>query len=554
MATKILKQYQENTVDELVMKTKLLLHKNVDKKTIVFQAPTGSGKTFMMSQYIEQMIEEMKDEDLCFLWLSPGKGALHEQSFKSLKKEFAGFPAVYLLEEEFIGSRRAIDKNEVVIGNWEKLSNKDGKSGEWKSRLMKDKETVNFRELIENTRDTEVKIILIIDESHSRDKAERALELRDTIIKPNITIEMSATPILKEGQYQEKVEVNANDVIEEGMIKKEILINESIDKIQDSETTSQEIILESAYNKRNVLKSLYEKEGVDINPLVLIQIPTSDAGDDKKEFVEKFLAEKDITKDNGKLAVWLTDEKVNQEVELITKNNDKVEFLIFKQAVDTGWDCPRAQVLVKFRETKSLVFEIQTVGRILRMAEAKHYKNEELNKAFVFTNVKSFTVEYEKYNPNIIKSIVVKRDDALYKPLKLRSYYRPRLDYGDITANFASVLEKVFCNFFDIKVGATEKSDIVKNLKKIQEKIDIKNLDGHDEIILNKKVPTGFFDFLPLEEIVSEDFLQMNLSADDKERAFENVIKKNLGKYAPKRSISPVKQSLYKWFKKIHRN
>jgi TfoX/Sxy family transcriptional regulator of competence genes len=157
MATKILKQYQENTVDELVMKTKLLLHKNVDKKTIVFQAPTGSGKTFMMSQYIEQMIEEMKDEDLCFLWLSPGKGALHEQSFKSLKKEFAGFPAVYLLEEEFIGSRRAIDKNEVVIGNWEKLSNKDGKSGEWKSRLMKDKETVNFRELIENTRDTEVK-------------------------------------------------------------------------------------------------------------------------------------------------------------------------------------------------------------------------------------------------------------------------------------------------------------------------------------------------------------------------------------------------------------
>jgi type III restriction enzyme len=550
MATKSLKLYQENAVDELVMKSKLLLHKTIDKKTIVFQAPTGSGKTFMMSQYIEQMIDEIKDEDLCFLWLSPGKGSLHEQSFRSLKKEFAGFPVAYLLEEEFIGSRRKIDKNEVVVGNWEKLSNKDGKSGEWKSRLMKDKETVNFRELIENTRNSRMKMILIIDESHSRDKAERALELRDTIIKPDLTIEMSATPILREGQYQEKVEVNANDVIEEGMIKKEILINESIDKIQDSETTSQEVILESAFNKRNLLKSIYKKQGIDINPLVLVQIPTSDAGEDKKEFVEKFLAEKGITKDNGKLAVWLTDEKVNQEVELITKNNNTVEFLIFKQAVDTGWDCPRAQILVKFRETKSLVFEIQTVGRILRMPEAVHYKNEELNKAFVFTNVKSFTVEYEKYNPNIIKSIMVQRDDSVYKPLKLKSYYRPRLDYGDITANFAPVLENVFCKYFDVKVGATEKSDIVKNLKKIQEKIDIKNLDGHDEIILNKKISTELFDFLPQEEIESEDFLQMNLSTDDKERAFENIIKRNLGKYAPKRSLSPVKQSLYKWFKK----
>lgn len=551
MSTRTLKRYQENAVDELVMKTKLLLGKHLDKRTIVFQSPTGSGKTFMMSQYIEQCIEEMKDQDLCFLWLSPGKGALHEQSYKSLKKEFSGFPVAYLLEEEFIGSRRTIDKNEVVVGNWEKLSNKDRETNEWKSRLMKDKETVNFRELVENTRNAGVKIVLIIDESHSRaNEATRAFELRDNIIKPDLTIEMSATPILKEGQYQEKVSVASNDVIDEGMIKKEILINENIDKIQDSENTSQQVILESAYNKRNVLKSLYEKEGVDINPLVLIQIPDKDAGDDKKEFVEKFLAEKDITRDNGKLAVWLTDDKVNQEAELITKNNDKVEFLIFKKAVDTGWDCPRAQILVKFRETQSLVFEIQTVGRILRMPEATHYRNEELNKAFVFTNVKSISIKNEEYNPNIIKSIMVRRDTKLYKSLKLRSYYRPRVDYGDITANFSPVLEKVFCNYFDIKVGATEKSDITKNLKKIQGKIDIKNLDGHDEIILNKKISTELFDFLPQEEIESEDFLQMNLSADDKERAFENILKKNLGKFAPKRSLSPVKQSLYKWFKK----
>ena len=88
MATKQLKRYQEKAVDKLLSRTKELFGENLDKRTIVFQAPTGSGKTFMMSQYIEQLIDELKDEDLCFLWLSPGKGSLHKQSYKSLKNEF----------------------------------------------------------------------------------------------------------------------------------------------------------------------------------------------------------------------------------------------------------------------------------------------------------------------------------------------------------------------------------------------------------------------------------------------------------------------------------
>ncbi|MBU3924377.1 DEAD/DEAH box helicase family protein [Patescibacteria group bacterium] len=549
MAIKELKQYQEKAVEKLISRTRELLGEKLDKRTIVFQSPTGSGKTFMMSQYIAQLIDELKDDDLCFLWLSPGKGNLHEQSHKSLKKEFVGFPVVYLLEQEFVGSRRTIDKNEVIVGNWEKLSNKDGKTNEWKSKLMKDKETVNFRELIENTRNSKTKIILIIDESHSRDKAERAFELRNEIIKPDLTIEMSATPILHEGEYNERVEVQSNDVIEEGMIKKEIIINEDIDKVDDNEITSQELVMEMAYRKRLELKKIYDKERIDINPLVLAQIPNSETGDDKKDFIESFLGEKGITKDNGKLAVWLTDEKINQEAELITKNDDKAEFLIFKQAIDTGWDCPRAQILVKFRETKSLVFEIQTVGRILRMPEAFHYKNDVLNKAFVYTNVKSFTVEYEKYNPNIIKSIFVKRGD-IYEPLKLKSYYRNRIDYGDITASFNGVMDDTFCNYFGFKKGDFSAAAISKNLRKIKDKIDIENLVGKDEIILNKKLDAKLFDHLSDEKIKSDENFQAYLSADDKERAFENVIKLNLDGYAPKRSLPIVKIALYRWFKK----
>lgn len=546
---KELKRYQENAVDELVWKTKLLLGKNLNRKTIVFKAPTGSGKTFVMSQYIEQIIKEKSEEDICFLWISIGKGGLHKQSHNSLKKIFAGFPSCYLLEEEFSGSRKTINKNEVVVVNWEKLNSKDGKTGEWKSKLMKDKETTNFRELIENTKNSKTTLILIIDESHASAKADRALELRD-IINADLTIEMSATPSLKEGEYNEKVEVQPNDVVNEGMIKKEIIVNEGIDEIGDNDSTSQELIMEAAFGKRLQLKKEMEKEGVNINPLCLVQIPTGQDGENKRNFIEHFLAEKDITINNGKLAVWLSEEKVNLEV--LENNTSEVEFVIFKQAIDTGWDCPRAHILVRFREVKSEVFELQTIGRILRMPEGEHYKNDNLNKAFIYTNIKPDHLDFKGDDISIrnkIKSIRVERDD-IYQPIKLKSYYRNRIDFGDLTMSFYDSLSDEFCEYFDIDKDKFDFAFIDKNKKKFTKKVDIENLESKDELILNKKLDTKLFDNLSDEKIIIDDRFQANLSDDDKERVFENLIRINLNGFAFKRSSSIFYGALFGWFKK----
>lgn len=549
MAIKELKNYQEKAVNKLLSRTKELFDENIDKRTIVFQAPTGSGKTFMMSKYIESLIETLEDKDLCFLWLSIGKGDLHIQSYDSIRHVFQGFPVCSLLEQEFFGSRKEIEKNEVVIANWEKLRNKDSKTGEWKNILMKDKETVNFRELIHNTKNSGKTIVLIIDESHSNSTSERATELRDEIVNSDLTIEMSATPTLREGEYNEKVQVQSNDVIEEGMIKKEIIINENIDSVDDNEITSQELILEMAFKKREELKEIYKQENININPLVLIQLPSSEVGEDKREFVENFLSEKGINYDNQKLAIWLSEEKINNEKEFVTPNESNVDFLLFKQAIDTGWDCPRAQILVRFREIKSIVFEIQTVGRILRMPEAHHYQNDILNKGYVYTNVKSLEVKKETYNPNIIKSIPVKRKD-IYKSIKLKSYYRNRLDFGDVTLSFYTSLEDTFCKFFDLEKDKKEFNISNKNREKVKEKISLSGLDNQDEIILNKEIETSLFDQITDEKIRADETLKANLSQNDLFYAFENIIKINLQGFAPKRSISTVKQALYRCFKK----
>jgi len=272
MEIKTLKRYQADAVEELINYSEKLIKKDREKQTIVFQSPTGSGKTFMMGSFIEQLINEIPNEDLCFLWISIGTGELHKQSYNSLKNNYSGFPDVYLLEEEFFGSRQTIDKNEVVVVNWDKLNQKDKKTGEWKSTLMKDKESTNFRELVKNTKQKGTKIILIIDESHTNSTSARAVEIRDEIIKADLTIEMSATPVLSEGDYQQKVKVEPLDVIDEGMIKKEIIINQDIDKVADDEITSQELVMQVAFEKREELKQLYKKYNIDISILRIIRI------------------------------------------------------------------------------------------------------------------------------------------------------------------------------------------------------------------------------------------------------------------------------------------
>jgi len=537
---RVLKRYQEKAIEKLINRTKELFEDKKDKATIVFQSPTGSGKTFMISNYIEDLIKEFPNDDICFLWISIGAGNLHKQSYYSLRKTFSGFPDVYLLEDEFHGGRNHIEKNEVVIVNWDKINQKD-KAGDWSNVLMKDSETYNFRDVISNTRELGTKIVMIIDESHQNAGSSRAKELRDDIIKANLTIEMSATPELSD--FNERVQVNSQNVIDAGMIKKEIIVNDNLDKYNEDEITSIELLLKTAYSKRFDLSKLYQDAELDINPLCLIQIPNGSEAKQKQENIEEFLAKNGVTPQNGKLAIWLSQDKIN--LEMLNDNESKVEFLIFKQAIATGWDCPRAQILVKFRDKGSETLEIQTVGRILRMPEGEHYDNDELNKAYMYINTNEFDVKHEDYNPNIIKSIYSTRKD-IYEDIKLKSYYLNRINYGDITRAVWGDLEKVFCKYFNVEVGKYELLN--ENKKIISKKIFLEKSTLKNTFMLDKHLDTKEFDELYKNTIKSDEHIETKYSDVDYDNLLIHLIKINLNGYAQKRSISPVLNAIRRWF------
>lgn len=554
-----LKPYQEKAVNQLIETTVKLLGYDGPGEVCVFQAPTGSGKTIMMAKYIEGIIKELPKEDFCFVWMSIGKGELHLQSKHSLEKVFAGFPRVTSVEDAFSGGRERIVQNEVVVTNWEKLRSKERESGDWKNLVMKDGEKLNFRDVLEKTKEQR-KIILIIDESHVSADTARANELRD-LIGADIVLEMSATPRRPQqelGFTQELarggagyVIVEPKDVIDEGMIKKEIIINEDIEKIAASEEDSQSAVLEAAYRKRLELRKAFEKEGSDINPLVLVQIPTAEAGDQKIEAVKKFLAGKNIVerKDdhgNGKLAIWLAEQK-SELIDWIAEPDNEIEFLIFKQAIDTGWDCPRAHILVKFRETHNIVFEIQTVGRILRMPEQRHYGNEILNRGYIYTNLKSIEVKKEEYNPNIIKHLRAGRV-ADYKPIKIESYYKARADYGDVTSSFHHVFAKAADKYF----GTSDKNKPAENVKKVETKgVDLNIRKYQQELIADTHLDVKSFDELE-GKLGAEGFAKLQVAADELMVFFEQTIKNNLGPFKNvKRSVPSVKAAIYLWFQNV---
>ena len=88
--------------------------------------------------------------------------------------------------------------------------------------------------------------------------------------------------------------------------------------------------------------------------------------------VKKALEDMGYPESSGFVASWFSGDHPDNPEE-ITKLNGEYRFLLFKQAIATGWDCPRAKILVKLREGGTERFNIQTVGRIRRMPERRHY-------------------------------------------------------------------------------------------------------------------------------------------------------------------------------------
>ncbi|MGI6006094.1 MAG: DEAD/DEAH box helicase [Ruminococcus sp.] len=339
------------------------------KRDIVLKSCTGSGKTIILTRFMDEYCREY--ERTVFVWLTPGRGNLEEQSKAKMDRYVHGSRTKLLTDVLAEG----FEENDACFINWEKLTKKG-------NNALKEGEHTNFLEHIQHALDEGLTFRIIVDESHQNDtiKAEDIISYfhADKIIR------CSATP--RNVKNALLIEIPEAEVIAEGLIKKVLIINE--DFAQNISVDSQvSYLLEKAVSKQQSLRAAFLKKGKDINPLIIIQIPNKSVN--LQGEVEGFLETRGLTYENGRLAVWLSDRKEN--LEGIEEADGRQDAVIIKQAVATGWDCPRAYILVKLRDNMNETFEIQTIGRIRRMPEAVHYENDLLDSCYLYTLDEKFT-------------------------------------------------------------------------------------------------------------------------------------------------------------------
>lgn len=459
-----LKRFQTDAVQRMRDASLVFLDQEDGRhRLLVLKAPTGGGKTVMLAEYLRRLAPE--DLDLTFLWASPGKGQLHLQSLAKVEEVLGGALNCVLLEPETLPD--VLPRNTVHFVSWDALSTKD-KDGNWTNRLMRDGERRNLRQAIEDTRRAGRTVVLVVDESHVGAKGSqlkttqsRIAELRAEVIKAPLTVEASATPVFPpekdvEAGLAEVIRIPMSVVVDAQMVKREVLVNHGGDAASGSD--SEGWLFEQAVAKRDDLAEAYAAEGTGINPLCIVQVDNAKGEDrsDREARVIELLAKAGKTVENGKVAIWKSEEKANTEG--IAEPGSPVEFLVFKQAVDTGWDCPRAHVLLQYREPTVETFSIQTVGRILRMPERKYYKDHDvLNVAYVYTVASSVKVDASDGDKPPIKTQVAHlRTDLVPEPPVLPSEYvvrpgkRPAAKTIDYTIAFRDALRQVLGDYEDL--------------------------------------------------------------------------------------------------------
>lgn len=530
-----LKPFQETAISELKNQFLSLWKEPKQNIPLVFKSPTGSGKTIMLAQFLRDIVSDPRFEgnDIAFIWFSFSEDS-YQQSKKKLFDYYGGASELDLIDLNDL-SRGKLRKNDVFFINWQKIK---GKTKDSRKLRRENEQGLTFDNLINETHEDGRKIVVIIDEEHIGSDTELALEVVDGLIKPKITLRVSATPkyIPTRADTAGYVEVPRDAVVEAGLIKEKIVFQteEDLDQKTLKRLDQDEMLLELAYNKRQELIKLYKDVDVDVNPLVLIQLPNDDqatketSDTTKQSIVLEYLKRKGVK--NGEIAVWLSKEKEN--LEDLEKSNSPVSFLLFKQAAATGWDCPRAGVLVMFREIKNPTFAIQTVGRILRMPFATHFPHPELNIGYLYTNYKRNEVlaEYAKSKTENRPAINGSYRKRNVKPIKLESVFMTRADYNDLGDSFQTTFQKI-----------------------ADKKLDTKKLD------LKPKVTNGLivgveiddYDNFTKELFEEGDSHDQEMSRHDLERLYNLLCFKIIAKqtdenrkFAPERSWGKLKTAL----------
>ena len=343
--------------------TQLVSALSQGKKEYTFRAPTGSGKTYMMADFMNRILATQSN--VVFMVSSLSKSELAEQNYNSFcaLSQNGTFPNLnpHLINSETSGEGALhipTDHNVYVLPR---------DLYKEKSRLKEEGTFLNFLQtmkgnLFSKTEESLAgKIIYVIkDECHIA--TSNLDELGNYF---SVIINFSATPKLSRKQLPD-VEITNSDA-EEAKLIKQVKFQSDIDS------------LDAALDKFEEIKADYTNH-LEVNPCFIIQISNKDKAEE--ELTNNIFPTLGNTKHQDLKWVYITGDKtgkgcktndsglnklpVSKWKEYMKPKESSISVIIFKMVISEGWDIPRACMLYQVRDTKSKQLDEQVMGRVRR--------------------------------------------------------------------------------------------------------------------------------------------------------------------------------------------
>lgn len=422
--------FQENALKNLLSETRKAIdsYKNNHKPQVIsFSAPTGAGKTIIMTAFIESILfgyeQYFEQNDAIFVWLSDTPD-LNEQSKLKInsKSDKIGLNQCHVISGENF-DQEFLDDGQIYFLNTQKI-------GRDKNLTKKgDRREYTIWETLKNTiREKSNRLYFIIDEAHrgmQGREAKQATTIMQKFIKGSDTDELSPMPVVigisatperfnnlvaTAGSEISKVIVSPQEVKSSGLLKDRIIVSYS----EEASTNKAMAVLQAAAddwkNKWESWKEYCYKQNLDnINPIFIVQVEN---GTDKTitltdldeslriisertgyKFTEGEVVHTFAQTDSS---IIVNNLKVPYEEPSHIQGNIKIKIVFFKTNLSTGWDCPRAETMMSFRKAEDATYVAQLLGRMVRAPMQMHIQtNDSLNDVRLFLPFfKQETVEW----------------------------------------------------------------------------------------------------------------------------------------------------------------
>lgn len=495
-------------------------------QVIAFRAPTGSGKTIVMTEVIEDILNgtetTVEQPEAIFVWLSDSPQLNEQSKTKIIQKADKIRPNQCVTIEDDSFDQEMLDDGMIYFLNTQKL----GKA----SRLVSgsDSRTYTIWQSLQNTAERKGNhLYVIIDEAHRgmQDReAARATSIMQKFLKGSeadgldalpVVIGMSATDerfrrlVGNISSVRHDVDVRPDEVRASGLLKDRIIIT-----YPEQDSIDDMVILQAAADEWKDKCEHWNyycttQKSQQVRPVLVIQVENRNSDSASATEIGECLSrieartgarfsEYEVVHTFGQTAtIEAGGLKIHHVDASDIADNKKIRVVFFKENLSTGWDCPRAETMMSFRHAQDATYIAQLLGRMIRTPLQRHIDvDETLNEVCLFLphfnkdNVESVMKALQDEEGSDIPADVEgesygndSRETWGYRPRK----HQPKVDLNQMTLACFAQSQSIFVDPLfeateskadDTTKGGTTQEESVSSQ---QQKPDI-NIDNPSEM------------------------------------------------------------------------